>query len=84
MRPISDSRSVDHARAVTEGQAALEVTVGFGLRHLGSAKWDPTPGAEAAAELANTEVRQNGDPWGETPPRTAYAAANLLMTGPSC
>ena len=53
----------------------------FGRRHLGAAKWEPEPGSEAAAEIANTEVRQAGDPWGEDPPRTAYAAANLLMTG---
>jgi hypothetical protein len=64
-----------------EGRAALEATVRFGQRHLGPAKWEPEPGSEAAAEFANTEVRQGGDPWGEDPPRTAYAAANLMMTG---
>jgi hypothetical protein len=64
-----------------EGRAALEATVRFGRRHLGPAKWEPEPGSEAAAEIANTEVRQGGDPWGEDPPRTAYAAANLMMTG---
>ena len=36
---------------------------------------------EAAAEVSNAETRQGGDPWGEDPPRTAYAAANLMMTG---
>jgi len=64
-----------------EGRAALEATVRFGRRHLGSAKWEPAPGSEAAAEIANAEVRQSGGPWGEDPPRTAYAAANLMMTG---
>lgn len=64
-----------------EERAALETTVRFGRRHLGSAQWEPAPGSEAAAEIANTEVRQTGDPWGEGPPRTAYAAANLMMTG---
>lgn len=53
----------------------------FGQRHLGSAKWEPEPGSEAAAEIANKEIRQSGAPWGEDPPRTAYAAANLMMTG---
>jgi len=53
----------------------------YGQRHLGPAKWEPEPGSEAAAELANAEVRQGGDPWGENPPRTAYAAANLMMIG---
>jgi len=64
-----------------EGRAALEATVRFGQRHLGPAKWEPAPGSEAAAEIANMEARQAGDPWGEDPPRTAYAAANLMMTG---
>jgi hypothetical protein len=63
-----------------EGRAALEATVRFGRRHLVSAKWEPVPGSEAAAEVANTEVRQGGDPWGEGPPRTAYAAASIMMT----
>jgi hypothetical protein len=64
-----------------ESRAALEATARFGHRHLGPAKWDPEPGSEAAIEIANTAVRQNGDPWGEDPPRTAYAAANLMMIG---
>lgn len=72
---------LNHLGAAVEGRAALEATVRFGSRHLGLAKWEPTPGSEAAAEIANTEVRQTGGPWGENPPRTAYAAANLMMTG---
>lgn len=66
---------------ISAGQAALEATLRFGQRHLGPAKWEPGPGSEAAAELANVEVRQGGDPWGEDPPRTAYAAAKLMMHG---
>ena len=72
---------VSHLGVALEGRAALEATVRFGHRHLGSAVWEPTAGSEAAAEIANTEIRQAGDPWGEYPPRTAYAAANLMMTG---
>ena len=71
---------MSHLSVVLEGRAALEATVRFGRRHLGPAKWEPEQKSEAAAELANTEVRQGGDPRGEDPPRTAYAAANLMMT----
>jgi hypothetical protein len=72
---------MEHQSVVSEGQAAFQATLRFGQRHLGPAKWEPAPGSEAAAELANAEVRPNGDPWGEDQPRTAYAAANLMMTG---
>jgi hypothetical protein len=35
--------------------------------------------SEAAQELASGETCANRDPWGERPPRTAYATANLMM-----
>lgn len=57
------------------------MTLRFGSRHLGPAKWEPTARTEDTDELANAEVGANGVPWGENPPRTAYAAANLMMTG---
>ena len=66
---------------VIENQAALQATLDFGFRKLGPARWEPASASEAAAELANTETRPGGDPWGEDPPRTSYAAANLMMTG---
>lgn len=72
---------VSRVGVALEGRVALEATVRFGRRQLGSAKWQPAPGSEAAAEIANTEVRHSGGPWGEDPSRTAYAAANLMMTG---
>jgi hypothetical protein len=72
---------MDHQSVVSKGRAALQATLRFGQRHLGPAKWEPAPGSEAETELANTETRQGGGPWGEEQPRTAYAAANLLMTG---
>jgi hypothetical protein len=72
---------MDHLSVVSEGRSALQATLHFGARHLGPAKWEPEPGSEAAVELSSTETRQGGDPWGEDPPRTAYAAANLMMTG---
>jgi hypothetical protein len=71
---------MDHQTAVSDSRQALEVTLRLGNRHLGSAKWEPAANSEAAAELANTEKRADGTPWGENPPRTAYAAANLMMT----
>lgn len=30
--------------------------------------------------MSSVETRHSGDPWGQDPPRTAYAAANLMMT----
>jgi len=68
-------------QVVTESQAALDATMRFAERRLRVPKWEPTPGSEAAAELSNAETRRGGDPWGEDPSRTAYAAANLMVTG---
>ena len=72
---------MDHQTAVSDSREALEATLRFGSRHLGSARWEPSTASEAIDELANTEIGANGVPWGENAPRTAYAAANLMMTG---
>jgi hypothetical protein len=72
---------MDHQTAVAENRAALQATIEFGLRKLGAVKWEPAPGSEAAGELALADTRADGSPWGEDQPRTAYAAANLMMTG---
>jgi hypothetical protein len=72
---------MDHQHVILENRAALQATLDFGYRNLGSPRWEPSPGSEAATELSNNEIRHSGDPWGEDPPRTAYAAANLMMTG---
>ena len=72
---------MDHQTAVAENRAALQATIEFGIRKLQAPKWEPAPESEAAAELVNTETRAGGSPWGEEQPRTAYAAANLMMTG---
>lgn len=72
---------MEHQSVVSEGQTALQATLRFGQKHLGPARWEPAPGSEAAGELANAEIRPGSDPWGEDPPRTTYAAANLMMTG---
>jgi hypothetical protein len=61
--------------------AALATTVAFGIRKLRDPRWQPAPGSEASTELASELVRQDGQPWGETVPRTSYALASLLMTG---
>jgi hypothetical protein len=71
---------MDHHSVVRENRATLQATVDFGLRELGSPQWQPTVGSEAAAEMANAETGPDA-PWGQSPPLTAYAAANVMMTG---
>ena len=39
--------------------------------------WTWEPGSPASAETANTEVRQDGTPWGDRPVRTAYQYAQM-------
>jgi hypothetical protein len=39
--------------------------------------WVWEPGSTASAEIANTEVRQDGTRWGDRPVRTAYAYAQM-------
>ena len=39
--------------------------------------WVWEPGSPASAEIANTEVRQDGTPWGDRPIRTAYQYAQM-------
>lgn len=46
-------------------------------RWTGQAAWVFEPGSPAEAEVANTEVRLDGSPWGERPVRTAYACAQM-------
>jgi len=70
---------MDHYRVVRESQAALQATIDFGSKQLASLGWQSAPGSEADREIANTEVGSAG-PWGDRPPRTAYAASNLMMT----
>ena len=59
-----DLGPMNHQVVISEGRAALQVTLGFGSRHLGSAAWEPEPGSEAAAGLSNTETSQSGAPLG--------------------
>ncbi|MFD4609996.1 hypothetical protein ACFWOT_18220 [Streptomyces sp. NPDC058440] len=70
---------MDHETVVEQSRRALGATIEFGEKALRQPLWVPAAKSEAAAELANTEKGQNG-PWGELPPRTAYAAANMMMT----
>jgi hypothetical protein len=60
---------------------ALAATVRFGVRNLGAAKWNPTSGSEASREIADARASYLPPAHGEAVPRTAYAAANLLMGG---
>jgi hypothetical protein len=46
-------------------------------RWTANAVWAFEPGSPAAAEVANTETRLNGSPWGERPVRTAYQYAQM-------
>jgi hypothetical protein len=46
-------------------------------RWTGHAAWAESAGSLAAAEFANSEVRQDGSPWGERPVRTVYAYAQM-------
>ena len=71
---------MDHQNVVTQSRMALQATLDFASKRLGAPKWEPEAASEAAAELANAETRQTGDLWGEGPARTAYAAADLMMT----
>lgn len=72
---------MDHDKVVSQNRAALRATIDFAEKQLGVPAWEPAAGSEAIAELSNTETRNDGSPWGERPPRTAYAAANLMMRG---
>jgi hypothetical protein len=60
--------------------AALATTFDFGIRKLKDPRWQPGRDSEASADLANGQVRQDGQPWSDDVLRTPYAAANLLMT----
>jgi hypothetical protein len=72
---------MDHDKVVSQNRAALRATIDFAEKQLGALAWEPAAGSEGAAELSNTETRYDRSPWGETPPRTAYAAAKLIMLG---
>jgi hypothetical protein len=61
--------------------AALAMTIGFGIRKLQDPRWQPASGSEACTELASGLVRQDGQPWGKTVLRTSYALSSQLMTG---
>jgi len=72
---------MDHDKVVSQNRAALRATVDLAEKQLGTLAWEPVPGSEATAELSNTETRNDSSPWGERPPRIAYAAAKLMMLG---
>ena len=72
---------MDHAEVVSQNRVALRATIDFAESQLGTLAWEPSARSEAAVELSNPQTRNDGSPWGESPPRTAYAAANLMMLG---
>jgi hypothetical protein len=67
------------AAVIRQLSDALDATVQFGQRRLGSRIWPCDPGSEAQVEVANSELGNRCIPWGERPPRTAYALAAVLM-----
>ncbi|MFE2432176.1 hypothetical protein ACFXJ5_36325 [Streptomyces sp. NPDC059373] len=69
---------MDHQLVITQNREVLEATLAFGERAVREPSWTPGAASQAEAELASCEAGPNG-PWGERPPRTAYAAANLMM-----
>jgi hypothetical protein len=69
--PTVDQALLDQLRA------ALQRTIEFGIDTLAAPAWEPAPGSEAAAEITEA-VKELGD---DRHIRTAYAAANLQMTG---
>ena len=72
---------MDHDKVVSQNRAVLRATIDFAEKQLVAVAWEPAAGSEATAKLSNTETRNDRSPWGERPPRTAYAAANLMMLG---
>jgi hypothetical protein len=72
---------MDHDKVVSQNRAALRATIDFAEKQLGALAWEPAAGSEGAAELSNAVTRYDRSPWGESPPRTAYAAAKLMMLG---
>lgn len=42
-------------------------------------RWNPEPGSPGAEELANKELRQDGNPWGERPVRTVYQYGHMAL-----
>jgi hypothetical protein len=75
-----DHGEPDLASAAGVGPAVV-ATIPFGHRRLGPDVWEPAAGSEAAAELASTESRANGSPWGEQVPRTTYHASGGPRSG---
>ena len=60
-----------------ELQALVDEVANRVDRWTGHTAWTFEPGSPASAEVANTEVRADGTPWGDRPVRTAYQCAQM-------
>lgn len=60
-----------------ELQALVDEVANRVDRWTGHTAWTFEPGSPASAEVANTEVRVDGTPWGDRPVRTAYQCAQM-------
>jgi len=58
------------AQLLEDGAARVDTWTGHDL-------WTFEPGSPAAVEVANTEVRRDGSPWGDRPVRTAYQLGQM-------
>ena len=63
---------------VHELRSVIEQAAETAAKYLDAPVWDPSPGSEAAAEVANAEAGPAG-PWGVSPVRTAHALTHALM-----
>ena len=63
----------------SELAALLDDVAGLVDRWTRQEAWEPEPGSPGAAELANTEVRADGSPWGERPTRTVFQLGQMQM-----
>ena len=63
---------------IHELRSVIEQAAETAAKYLDAPVWEPSPGSEGAAEVANAETGPAGS-WGESPVRTAHALTHALM-----
>jgi hypothetical protein len=63
----------------SELAALLDDVAGCVDRWTRQEAWQPETGSPGAGELASTEVRADGSPWGERPTRTVFQLGQMQM-----